>query len=739
MAVLIMGILLHLSAYALCDILFNSFVACPLLRFYPFGILSYIWFLTSLKFPLLLGIAWRFSGKWWHTRDDFRSRALSLCLVVLSFTPAVYGTARLLIFWAPVEVHSGWLLSLPAALASGIACWIWGLLLTCGSQVGPLQDGQREKRGLKTWVAIGRLWRYSKDDMAYLAGAFLFLTFAVVGEMFIPYYIGRVIDILGSKYREADFHAAIFFMAVFSVASSFSAGCRGGLFMFTLARLTRRLRLLLFKAVVSQEISFFDSAKTGEITSRLSTDTASMSRSIAANVNIFLRSVVKAIATYVFMLNISWQLTLITSLDLLITALVQTGYNHFSEDLVKRVQDSMARSNALAGEVVSAIRTVRSFAMEDEEVERYRAALLETHRLKTRRERVQTLYSLVRKNLTQMVVAVHQLMELATHVAMLYIGQHLVKTGSMSSGRLVSFILYQMEAGSHVRTMVHMYSQMILSVGAAEKVFHYMDRIPEVSTDGRLKPDTLQGHVQFKNVTFSYPTRENVLQNVSFELKTGKVTALVGPSGGGKTTCVSLLQRFYKHQDGEILLDGCPIHQYEHKYLHSKISLVGQEPILFTCSIKENIVYGLKNVPMEDVIRAAEMANAKHFIETMEKKYEADAGEKGSLLAAGQKQRIAVARALVRHPRVLILDEASSSLDVDTEFKVHEALSRIPGLTVLVIAHRLKTVEKADWIIVLDKGQVVEEGVHRELLKKEGLYHRLVQKCFSENGTNGQD
>lgn len=721
--------LLLLPAIVLCEVLFSASLTRLLLPFYPFELLSYIWLLGFLKFLLLLGIAGRLRGKWELARGGLSSRNISLWSVVFSFTSPVYETAKLLTLRVPVEMHSGLYSSLLMALASGLAGWICELLRPCGSQEVPLTNGEGdpavEKRSLKAWASFSRLWHYSKEEKAYLSGAFLFLMFAVVGEMFIPYYTGRVIDILGSKYKEADFFAAIFFMSIFSMASSLSAGCRGGLFMFTLARLTRRLRVLLFKAVVRQEIGFFESTKTGEITSRLSADTARMSRSIAANVNIFLRSMVKVIATYVFMLNISLQLTLLTSLDTLITAGLQTIYNRYYEDLVKRVQDSIARSNDLAGEVVSSIRTVRSFAAEGEEVERYRAALLETRRLKTKQGLVQTLYFLARR-----------LTVLAAHVAMLYLGQRLVQNGGISSGRLVSFILYQMEAGDHIRTMVHMYGQMILSVGASEKVFEYMDRTPGVSSEGHLKPDTLEGHIQFQNVTFSYPTRKDVLQDVSFELKPGQITALVGPSGGGKSTCVSLLQRFYEPQAGEILLDGRPIDQYDHKYLHSQISLVGQEPVLFTGSIKENIIYGLQDASMSEVKCAAEMANANQFIQNMEKTYEMDVGEQGSLLARGQKQRIAVARAMVRHPRVLILDEASSCLDVDTEHKVQNALSRIPGLTMLIIAHRLKTVEKADHIIVMDEGRVVQEGDHQQLLEKEGLYQRLVQRRFLENGSS---
>ncbi|XP_072406556.1 antigen peptide transporter 2-like [Chiloscyllium punctatum] len=569
-----------------------------------------------------------------------------------------------------------------------------------------------------------RLLALSRPDLVPLSGAFIFLTLAVIGEVFMPYYAGKVIDLLKSDFDHRAFLIAIFYMFISSMGSSISAGLRGGLFMFTMYRLNKRVRKLLFSSLVQQEIGFFEITRSGDITSRLSTDTALTSRSIAANVNIFLRSLVKTVGILFFMVSLSCQLTLLIFIESPLTIVLQKLYNKYHMKLVREVQDSIAKSNQLAGEIVSGIRTVRSFAAEDEESELFEEKLQATHQLKNKRDIVRAVY-----------LVCHRHIQLVMQLIMLYAGQHLIRNRQMSSGDLVAFILYQGEFGSYVRTLVHMYSEMTHSVGAAEKVFEYMDRKSSVPTDGKLVKETLKGHVEFQNVSFSYPTRPDIqaLKNVSFELKCGEITALVGPSGGGKTTCVNLLERFYQPQTGQILLDGRPIEEYEHKYYHKKLGVVGQEPVLFALSVRDNICYGLQNVPMSSVTAAAQKANAHEFIEGLEHGYSTDVGEAGGQLSGGEKQRIAIARALIRQPQILILDEATSSLDVESEHTIQQALSKGTGQTILVIAHRLKTVEKADKIIVIERGMVVEEGKHEELMERKGCYFHLLQR-LTHNG-----
>nr|XP_032630902.1 antigen peptide transporter 2-like isoform X2 [Chelonoidis abingdonii] len=461
----------------------------------------------------------------------------------------------------------------------------------------------------------------------------------------------------------------------------------------------------------------------GDLTSRLSKDTTMMSRSVPANANIFLCSLVKALGLYGFMLGLSWRLTLLTLIEMPLTMAAQNLYNARHQAVLRAIQDSMAHSSEIVRESVSSIETVRSFATEEEESQRYKAALAKTHQLKKRHNLERELYLLF-----------CQLLHLAVQALMLYCGYQQICAGLLTKGSLVSFILYQWDAGGCVKTLACTFEDLLSNVGAAEKVFEYLDREPAVRTNGTRAPELLQGHVSFRNVSFSYPFRPDrqVLKAVSFELRPGEVTALVGLNGSGKTTCVGLLERFYEPQAGEILLDGAPIREYDHRYLHRQVALVGQEPVLFSGSIRENIAYGLGGCGEEQVTRAARAAHASGFIMELDSGFETDVGEKGGQLSAGQKQRIAIARALIRQPAVLILDEATSALDTESECAIHQSVLSQGPWTVLVIAHRMQTVENADRIVVLEGGAVAEEGTHAELMGRKGPYYRLVQRDLAE-------
>uniref|UniRef100_A0A914Z7E4 ABC transporter domain-containing protein n=1 Tax=Panagrolaimus superbus TaxID=310955 RepID=A0A914Z7E4_9BILA len=271
------------------------------------------------------------------------------------------------------------------------------------------------------------------------------------------------------------------------------------------------------------------------------------------------------------------------------------------------------------------------------------------------------------------------------------------------------------------------------AVGASRKVFELIDREPRISNNGNVdgRHGKLQGRIEFRNVKFNYPTRPDIpiMQDLSFTVNPGEVVALVGPSGGGKSSCIAMLEHFYEPNYGDILLDGISVRDYNHKYLHTKIALVGQEPVLYARSVRENIAYGLDYVSEDAIMRSAQHANAHNFIMETTDKYETDVGEKGSQMSGGQKQRIAIARALVRDPVVLLLDEATSALDSESEHSVQEAIQKnLNGRTVILIAHRLSTVENADKIVVISGGRVVQQGVHQELISQEGIYKQLVQR-----------
>ncbi|XP_056274984.1 ATP-binding cassette sub-family B member 9 [Pseudoliparis swirei] len=575
-----------------------------------------------------------------------------------------------------------------------------------------------EKSG--SGATLGRLLGYCRKDGGLLSVAILFLIISAVCEAFIPYYYGKAIDGIVVHQSMEYFVKPVVTLAVLAVASSLAMGVRGGVFTLMFGKLNLRLRNHLFRTLMRQEIGFFDHNHTGDIISRLSADTTQVSDLISVNINVFMRSVIKGAGFSAFMFMMSWKLTLVAVMGLPFIGLVSKYYGDYYKKLTKEVQTILAEANKVAEETISAMRTVRSFANEGGEADSYYDKLLVMFQLNKKQALAYAGYAWS-----------SSLSELALEVAILYYGGHLVVTGQMSGGTLISFFIYMLELGECLESVASVYTGLMQGVGAAEKVFEYLDRKPKQPAAGTEAPDTCAGVVEFQDVTFAYPTRPDVdiLKGVSFTLRPGKVTALVGPSGSGKSSCVSLLENFYLPQKGRVLLDGKPVHTYRHDYLHSKVGLVGQEPVLFARTVEENITYGLTGVPREAVVQAAIKANAHEFISALPTGYQTNVGEKGTQLSGGQKQRVAIARALIRSPRVLILDEATSALDAESEHIVQTALHDVMREhAVLVVAHRLSTVERADNIVVIDRGRVAEQGSHAQLMASGGLYCKLVQR-----------
>ncbi|KAK7158369.1 hypothetical protein R3I93_009547 [Phoxinus phoxinus] len=583
-----------------------------------------------------------------------------------------------------------------------------------------LPASKEQKPEQKGKASLQRLLGYMKPFSGRFAAVFVFVVISSLGEMAIPHYTGKMTDWIMNEDEPEAFNHAITVMTLMTIMSAVCEFVCDLIYNITMSRIHTSIQALVFQSVLKQDIAFFDKASTGDIVSRITTDTNTMSESLSEKLSLLMWYFMRILFLFGSMLLLSVRLSIFTALGLPIIWIIPEFSGRFYQKLSVQVQDSLAKANDVATETFSSMKTVRSFANEDGETQRYKKCLEGTYALNK-----------VEAAAYAASTWTNSMSSLALKVSILYYGGRLVTGSDVSSGDLVSFVLYELQFTSAVEVLMSYWPHVKKAVGASEKIFEYVDRKPDVPPDGSLAPRTLDAHVCFRNITFAYPKRPDtdVLKSVSLELKPGQITALVGPSGSGKTTIVSLLERFYQPQSGEILLDQKPLLSYKDKYLHEKISVVSQEPVLFARSVLENIRYGKEDASDEEVHAAAKLANADDFISSLPRGYDTDAGEKGGQVSGGQKQRIAIARALVQKPQILVLDDATSSLDTESEHRVFSALRKdLKSCTVLLITHRLSGVENADHIVFLREGEVVEEGNHEQLMAKKGYYAEFAKQ-----------
>jgi len=533
------------------------------------------------------------------------------------------------------------------------------------------------------------------------------------------------------------------------------------LFVVVKQKVIRALKLRLFENVMRQELSFFDSEPTGNLMSRLTSDTTEMSGDISFVFRFSIESVVRITGVAGYMFYCSWRLALLTCTLIPFNAKIQRIYAIWLHRNAKRSQDSLAMSNEIAHEVISGVQTVKAFAKERFELHRYANS-------------VQRYYELgilqgMMESLNYMIVSTF-LMNCVVQAALVGYGAFLVWHGAMGTDSLVAFLLYRANLQGEVGNLLNNYSSLLRGAGAASRVFQLLDRTSHLHQgEGHFDTEAL-GHVQFFNVDFAYASRAGtaVLCGFTLEALPGQSVALVGPSGAGKSTVFHLLSHFYEASRGRVLLDGQDVRTLDKELLAAHVGLVSQEPMLFRGTVEENIRYskaqigsdpftmqstlsrywrlwkesdgaassqGLPHTPSEKCVEeAARAANAHDFILELQNGYSTDVGERGCQLSGGQKQRIAIARAVMQNPRVLLLDEATSALDTESERLVQEALDRaMKERTTLVIAHRLSTVTGADLIAVVEKGRVVETGTHQSLLDAGGRYSDLWQRQHDVN------
>eukprot|EP00750_Incisomonas_marina_P029302 INCI712.2.p1 GENE.INCI712.2~~INCI712.2.p1 ORF type:complete len:512 (-),score=87.21 INCI712.2:580-2115(-) len=492
-------------------------------------------------------------------------------------------------------------------------------------------------------------------------------------------------------------------------------------------------------------MGFFDQTPTGEITSRLTADTAEMANDLTWVFRFTIEALVRIGGIIVYMFFRSWQLALLACSAVPVTAIVNRIYAKWLAKNSKDVQTALAKANDVAQEGISSIRTVHSFASENREHRRYTERIDAYFALSVRQVCISGVYYMFCNTF---------LVNTCVTAALLLYGSTLCAQGdvvvpAVTPEVLLSFMLYQGQLQEYFQNLFNSFTSLIKSTGAGAKVFSYLDRKPvgraPLSSEAGLKLPDLHGDIVFDSVSFRYPSRDvDVLRSVSFAAPRGKLTALVGASGSGKSTCFHLIGHAYEPTAGSVHLDGVDVRSLDHAWLHEVVRLVGQEPVLFSGTVEDNILYGIpegerdslsQDTRRQMVEAAASLANAHGFIQELPNSYASEVGERGVQLSGGQKQRIAIARAIIHNPRILLLDEATSALDTESEGVVQEALERaMRGRTVLVIAHRLSTVIRADKIIVMDKGRVVEQGTHDELAKAP-----LPQSSSQESGGGGVD
>ena len=508
-------------------------------------------------------------------------------------------------------------------------------------------------------------------------------------------------------------------LAIQATASSL----RYVLFSLTGERIVARLREAVYRAILRQEIAFFDSRSTGELTSRLASDTAILQNTVSVNVSMALRNVATMIGGVSALV---WTSPRLAAVMLAIVPPVAIGavlYGRRVRALSREVQDALASSSQVAEESISGLRTVRSFAGEEIEAKRYSAAVALSFDIAKRRAYMGGIFDFGASSAA-----------FAVATAVLWYGGHLVMAGSMSVGALTSFFVYTLVVAFSLAVVSDVWADFMKASGAGARIFEILDREPAMGRGGE-RPESVEGSIELRDVSFRYPARPDadVLTNVSLALRPGEVVALVGPSGSGKSTIAALLARMYDPVSGKIVLDGRDLRDLDMDWLRTQVGAVSQEPLLFARSIADNIRYARPDATDAEVEEAARTANAFDFVKRFPDGFATMVGERGVQLSGGQKQRIAIARAVLKDPRILVLDEATSALDSESEHLVKEALERLmKGRTTLIIAHRLSTVMGADRVLVLDHGRVAQEGDHKSLVAKDGIYKKLVEKQFVE-------
>lgn len=553
----------------------------------------------------------------------------------------------------------------------------------------------------------------------YLGLIFLLLTGATA--LLFPMLLGQLVKTIENKKFEEINQIGILLILVLT-GQSICSYFRVYLFVNYTENTLASLRQAVYAHLITLPMTFFVQKRVGDLNSRMSADIAQIQDTLTTTIAEFLRQFILVIGGIILLVVISPKLTLMMLAIVPVVAVAAVIFGRFIRKTSRQVQEKIAESNTIIEETLQGITNVKAFANEFFENKRYRHSTEEI-------VQIGILGGKYRGAFASFII----FCLFGAIVAVIWYGVVLASKNQLLIGDLISFILYSAFVGASFGGIAELYAQIQKAVGAIERVFEILDEKAEMldisAPQGIIK--RIQGKVSFNQVAFTYPSRKEiqVLKNISFESNKGETIAIVGPSGSGKSTLVGLLLRFYDVEGGKIYIDDKDCQTYNLTDLRNNMAIVPQDVLLFGGTIRENIAYGKPNATFQEIEEAAKKANAFDFIESFPEKFETIVGERGIKLSGGQRQRIAIARAVLKDPAILILDEATSSLDSESERIVQEALDKLMvGRTSFVIAHRLSTIRKADKIIVIDKGTVVESGTHEKLMLIEGGLYQSLNK-----------
>ncbi len=591
-----------------------------------------------------------------------------------------------------------------------------------GSAAGKAEERPRSRR----LAELGHLWRYVRRYPWQLGGAFVALVIAAGTVLAMGVGLRRLVDDGFASGNAALLDQAVFVLFGVTLVLAASSFARFYLVSWIGERVVADIRKEVFDHVITLPPSYFELTRTGEVISRLTTDTTVLQVVVDSTVSIAIRNALLLVGGTVLLIVTSPKLTGLVFLVVPLILLPILIYGRRVRRLSRITQDRIADVGVYINESIGEIRTVQAFGHEPEDRKSFAGRVEETFRAAIARIRARAL-------LTAAVI----IFAFGAISVILWIGGHDVLSGRISGGELSAFVFYAVVVAGSISALSEVIGDLQRAAGATERLLELLTTRPEIAApeQPRPLPQPARGAVTFRDVEFRYPARpeQAALDGFEAEIQPGEKVALVGPSGAGKSTVFQLLLRFYDPQEGAVLLDGVDLREADPAVLRAHIGLVPQEPVLFSASVFDNIRYGRPEASDAEVRAAAAAANALSFIDQLAEGFDTDLGERGVRLSGGQRQRIALARAVLRDPAVLLLDEATSALDAESERNVQQALDQLmANRTTLVIAHRLATVLKADRILVLDQGRIVESGRHAELVRRDGLYARLAALQFED-------